>query len=411
VFLGAKTAICNRPCDVVVKFYIMLSDIQPAKPHTKAGSQTGPRLPHYPGIDCAMTRKAHGAEISMTVQPLANEEIMEMFSLLSVVLEKLDATLVHLTVFGSVSASAAGMEAMRQVFGNLDWPVTWVEGAACDGGPIAGIHVFALTGSSVKRIVKDGLVVGSVIEDETMRQCLLGGMGPGQIGSGRAEQTRETLQNMEEALAQAGFSFGDVVRTWFYLDNLLSWYGDFNQVRTHAYSQIQFRTGSLPTSTGISGRNPRGTALTAAAWAVQPLAPSVHVEEVASPLQCPAPTYGSSFSRAMEISSACDRRLLVSGTASIAPDGKSLWKGDVHKQVDQTMKVVESILHSRKFSFSDLTCATAYFKHPTDVQAFKEWCSARDLSSLPVVLANCGICRDDLLFEFEADCVIPKTKL
>ena len=389
----------------------MPSDIQLAKPHSKAGLQTDPRLPHYPGIDCAMTQKAHGAEISMTVKPLANEGIMETFSRLAVVLQELDATVVQLMVFGSVNASATGMAAMRQLFGNLDWPVTWIEGAACDGGPIAGIHVFALRGSSVKRIVKDGHVVGSVIEDETIRQCLLGGMGPGQIGSSRTEQTRETLQNMEEALAQAGFSFGDVVRTWFYLDNLLSWYGEFNQVRTHAYSQIQFRTGSLPASTGISGRNPRGTALTAAAWAVQPLNPSVHVEEVASPLQCPAPAYGSSFSRAMEISSAYGRRLLVSGTASIALEGQTLWKEDVNKQVSQTMKVVEAILHSRKFSFSDLTRATAYFKHEAGIQAFKEWCAANDLSDMPVVLAHCGICRDDLLFELEADCVIPKTKL
>ena len=347
----------------------------------------------------------------MTLKPLANEGMTEMFSRLAVVLEELDATVVYLMVFGPVNASAAGMEAMRQLFGKLDWPVTWVEGAACDGGPIAGIHVFAVTGSSVKRIVRDDRVVGSVIEDETTRQCLLGGMGPGQIGSSRAEQTQETLQNMEEALAQAGFSFGDVVRTWFYLDNLLSWYGDFNQVRTRAYSQIQFRTGSLPASTGISGRNPGGTALTAAAWAVQPLNPSVHIEEVASPLQCPAPAYGSSFSRAMEISSAYSRRLLVSGTASIALEGQTLWKGDVKKQVSQTMKVVEAILHSRKFSFSDLTRATAYFKHEAGIQAFKEWCAANDLSDMPVVLAHCGICRDDLLFELEADCVIPKTKL
>jgi enamine deaminase RidA (YjgF/YER057c/UK114 family) len=113
----------------------------------------------------------------------------------------------------------------------------------------------------------------------------------------------------------------------------------------------------------------------------------------------------------MEIYFACGRRLFISGTASIAPDGKTLWKEDIQKQVNQTMKVVESILHSRGFSFSDLTRATAYFKRQADIRAFKEWCAARDLSDLSVVLANCGICRDDLLFEFEADCVIPKIKL
>ena len=152
---------------------MMPSDIQLAKPHSKAGLEAIPPLPQYPGIDCAMTRKAHGSEISMTVKPLANGGIMEMFSRLAVALEELDATIVHLMVFGSVNASAAGMKAMRQFFGKLDWPVTWVEGAACDGGPIAGIHVFALTEGNVKRIVKDGHVVGSVIEDEAMRQCLL----------------------------------------------------------------------------------------------------------------------------------------------------------------------------------------------------------------------------------------------
>ena len=382
---------------------MMSSDIQFAKPHSKAGLQTGSRLPHYPGIDCAMTRKAHGSEISMTVKPLANSGIMEMFSRLAVALEKLDAIIVQLMVFGSVNASAAGMEAMRQLFGNLDWPVTWVEGAACDGGPIAGIHAYALTGSGVKRIVKDGLVVGSVIEDSVMRQCLLGGMRPKWIRSSRSEQTRETLQNMEEALAQAGFSFDDVVRTWFYLDDLLSWYGEFNQVRTHAYSQIQFRSGSLPASTGISGRNPAGTALIAGTWAVQSLNSSVHVKEIASPLQCPAPAYDSSFSRAMEIFSPQGRHLLISGTASVAPDGLTSWSGDVRKQVDRTFEIVEAILQSRGFALSDITRATAYFKNRAHVQAFTEWCAAHGSLSLPVVLTNCGICRDDLLFELEAD--------
>jgi hypothetical protein len=31
------------------------------------------------------------------------------------------------------------------------------------------------------------------------------------------------------------------------------------------------------------------------------------------------------------------------------------------------------------------------------------WCAERDMCSLPVIAAQCGICRDDLLFELEAD--------
>ena len=30
----------------------------------------------------------------------------------------------------------------------------------------------------------------------------------------------------------AGMSFGNVMRTWFYLDRILEWYHEFNHVRT-----------------------------------------------------------------------------------------------------------------------------------------------------------------------------------
>ena len=96
-------------------------------------------------------------------------------------------------------------------------------------------------------------------------------------------------------------------------------------------------------------------------------------------------------------------RLFISGTASISPDGRTLWPEDARKQVAQTMQVVEAILQSRGFSFSDLTRATAYFKHCADVRAFTDWCASDGRFSLPVVFANCDVCRDDLLFELEAD--------
>ena len=57
---------------------------------------------------------------------------------------------------------------------------------------------------------------------------------------------------------------------------------------------MKFRTGSLPASTGISARNPAGSALVAGAWALQPLEAFARAAEIASPLQCPAPNYGSS---------------------------------------------------------------------------------------------------------------------
>jgi len=328
---------------------------------------------------------------------------MEIFTRLAAELNELDATIIHLTVFGSVKASAAGTEAMRRVFGGVQWPVTWVEGAACDGNPIAGLQAFAFSGGDVNRVELDGRIVGSVFESGAARHCVVGGLGPAQLSLSRAEQTKHTLQSVFLAFAQAGFSPADVVRTWFFLDEILSWYDEFNSARTEVYSGVKFRSGSLPASTGVGARNPAGAALAMSAWAMKPLDSTARVEEIASPLQCPAPAYGSSFSRAMEISSAAGRRLLISGTASIAPGGRTLWNGNARKQIALTMEVVEAILRSRGFDFSQLTRATAYFRNRGDVRLFSEWCASRGLHSLPVISAQCDICRDDLLFELEVD--------
>jgi enamine deaminase RidA (YjgF/YER057c/UK114 family) len=105
----------------------------------------------------------------------------------------------------------------------------------------------------------------------------------------------------------------------------------------------------------------------------------------------------------MEISSSSGRRLFISGTASIAPEGQTLWPENAAKQVDLSMQVVDGILRSRGFKFADLTRATAYFKNASDVPAFAAWCSANRLPQSIVVPALCDICRDDLLFELEAE--------
>jgi enamine deaminase RidA (YjgF/YER057c/UK114 family) len=344
-----------------------------------------------------------GPEFSITVKPLRGEGLMEIFSRLATALADTDTALVNLIVFGPVNVFPAADEAMRRVFGAIDWPVTWVEGAPDDGQIISGIQAFAFSAGQVHPITAHGKTVGCVFEEDGLRHCLLGGLGPNLRATDRSDEFRQTMTNLEHALASAGFAMGDIVRTWFYLDDLLSWYGDFNRARTEVYSKIQFRTGSLPASTGISGTNPSGSSLVVGAWAMQPVDPSTRIMEVPSPLQCPAPAYGSSFSRAMEISTPRGRRLLISGTASIEPGGKTIWPDSAEKQIELTMEVVEVILASRGFGFPDVTRATAYFKNIADAAKFEEWQSRYCLRTLPVINTQCGICRDDLLFELEAD--------
>jgi enamine deaminase RidA (YjgF/YER057c/UK114 family) len=346
----------------------------------------------------ALTRPS---EFCLTLKPEPGEQMEDMFQRLAEALG--DATILQILAFGSVSASAATLDAMRKQFGAIDWPVTWMEGAGCNSEPVAGLEIYGIADAEVQRIRIDGRVVGSVYSDGSARHCMVGDLGSRTRAFSRGEQTKQTIEELEDALALAGFSLADTVRTWFYLDDILAWYDEFNRARTEIYSRIKFRTGSLPASTGIGARNSAGTDLALAAWAVQPLDNDAHAKEVGSPLQCPAPAYGSSFSRAMEISSPAGRRLLISGTASIAPGGETSWKDDPRRQVELTMEVVEAILQSRNFSFSDVSRATAYFRRRADAWAFAEWCSKKGHTALPVVVVYCDVCRDDLLFELEAD--------
>ena len=343
-----------------------------------------------------------GRAIFLTIKPLPGESVPDLCRRLVRQLHEQAATPLHLLVFGNVRASAATIDALQKFSGHADWPLTWAEGADCNGGPIAGIQVHAFTGS-VERIEFNGRVAGSVFTEGGARQCLVGGLVPEDRTLSRPEQTRRALEDLQAILTRAGFELADAVRTWFFLENILSWYDDFNRARTQVYSGVKFRAGALPASTGVGAKNPAGGTLAVAAWAMRPLNSSVRAEEITSPLQCPAPAYGSSFSRAIEISFASGRRLFISGTASIARGGETLWPADARRQVAQAMQVMEAILRSRGFGFSDLARATAYFRRRADARAFTEWCAARDLRLQPAVVVQCDVCRDDLLFELEAD--------
>jgi enamine deaminase RidA (YjgF/YER057c/UK114 family) len=347
-----------------------------------------------------------GASFALTLTPRASENLFQFCRRLAAALRDHDATPLHLWVFGEAKAAPAVTDALEKSFGAVDFPVTWVEGADCHGQPVAGIQLYAFTGK-VDRIEQRGRVVGSVFTEGGARQCLVGGLLPADKSLPPAEQTGQTLAELQAVLARGGFDLADTVRTWFFLENILAWYDDFNRARTKIYSGVKFCTGSLPASTGVGARNPAGTAITMSAWAFRPLTAAAHAAEVASPLQCPAPAYGSSFSRALEISGAASRRLFISGTASIAPGGKTLWDGDTRKQVELTMDVVEAILRSRGLGLADLTRATAYFRHSADARIFTEWLAANQLMQMPVVSTQCDVCRDDLLFELEAEAEKP----
>jgi len=357
-------------------------------------------------MEIFVVESAPVSELHLTLTPREGETPAALVGRMAAVLGEWDASMVRQIVFGSLAAQPPLMEALRKTFRTATFPLTWVEGASCANAPIAGLQVHAVIGATVRNEKTADGSVACIWDDPVATHCVLSSLGPKLLSSSRPGQTTQTLDNLHAGLAHAGMTMKDVARTWFFLDDLLSWYGDFNRARNDFFARCELRAGSVPASTGVSGRNPAGSALTAVAWAVRPNDRAVKaVQVVSSPLQGPAPSYGSAFSRAVEIQSAGFRQLLVSGTASIAPDGRTEHVGDVRKQIELSMEVVEAILKSRQMSFADVSRATAYFKSPADVAVWEDWCARHEERAMPVVCACCAICRDDLLFEIELDAI------
>jgi enamine deaminase RidA (YjgF/YER057c/UK114 family) len=363
------------------------------------------RRQHGDGLDLVAVESPPVSELHLTVTPMKGESINDMAKRLAGALNPGNATVVRQIIFGSTTAYPATLKALRQALADPELPVAWVEGAGCADHAIAGMQVHAVAGARV-RTLNDHGVVTRIWDDALATRCVVNPILPARTQATPPEQACEVFEKLQTGLAAAGMNMKDIVRTWFYLDDLLSWYGEFNRVRNDVFARNELRPPSLPASTGVSGRNPMGAALAAAAWAVRPRNPAATVTHFApSPEQCPASAYGSAFSRAVEIGCAGYRRLLVSGTASIARDGKTEHLGDTRAQIERSMQVVEAILASRRMTFADTVFATAFFKHAADAPLFADWLIQQGQQAMPVVSAQCDICRDNLLFEIELEAV------
>jgi enamine deaminase RidA (YjgF/YER057c/UK114 family) len=228
--------------------------------------------------------------------------------------------------------------------------------------------------------------------------CLLTEVVP-ILGTGsRSVQTRAVLDLLEALLDRAGFTFDHVLRTWFFLDDILAWYDDFNRVRTSFYSERGL-LGRAPASTAVGVPNEQRRALKAHLLALRPNSARATVAVATSPLQGSAFEYGSAFSRGIRLDSVKGSCLYVSGTAAIDSGGSTLFPGDSARQIKETFRIVRALLEHHGFGFRDVTVATGYLPDPTQEGLLRAaW--PQDLPIDPAIV-RADICRHDLQFELE----------
>ena len=358
---------------------------------------------HADGLD-VVTLTGSGCEQHFIVAHPSRSRPLSLFEKLEEFIVEKNAAIVVQDVFAAPRIFDDGVRSLEQACGEIRWPVTWMEYPV--GEDLIGCQVYAVSGVPVEQLRQNGQVVGSVFETDCAKICLLGNIAPSGTSRPYPVQARDVFETIDSAIRLAGMSFHQVVRTWLYIDRILSWYSEFNRIRSAFLAEQGVPEESAPASTGVGMSNPMGVGLVANVLAIEPKHENVLVRTVESPLQCPAPTYGSSFSRAMEVIMSDHRRMYVSGTASIESGGATVHPGEVERQIEYTMEAIQGILESRGMSWADTSRATAYFKNSNDIPLLSNYCVSHGLPPLPVAMAHGDICRDDLLFELELDAVV-----
>ena len=340
-----------------------------------------------------------------TLTALDGESMPGMAERLKTAVSERDATLIWIDVFGRGEDFQDGMAALAEAAGDESWPVMWLDSDKPEIASPLALQAFAVTGVAVEDVTAHDRVIGKRFETELAHFVYLSDLRGPDSKALRMTQAQAVYTDMRVVLGQFGMEFADVVRTWLYMDRILDWYDDFNDVRTSFYRSTGVLGHTLPASTGIGARIPAGGAIVAKVLAVRPKTHKLRTFATPSPLQCPAFDYASAFSRAIEVDSGTQRDLYVSGTASIEPGGRTMHLDDIARQVDLTMGVLKQLLKSRGMDWSDVTRAIAYFKDLSQAGHLAAYLDAHDLPPLPVVYLQSEVCREELLFEIEIDAV------
>jgi enamine deaminase RidA (YjgF/YER057c/UK114 family) len=340
--------------------------------------------------------------------------------------------IVHERCFGDIGVQTQILEARARAllkYGlEADTPVTFVEGESCLENTFAGVQIRALRPVSearVRTILDHGIPKGRAwnLNGSTffMLQSIDGGNPSTTVHADRKFQSEAMFRQAERLLRAEGATYQDVVRTWIYISNILDWYSDFNAVRNRCYSEYGFfgdldsgvkaEQIYLPASTGIEGKNSSGLAAVMDVFAVRRSPGSaIQIRPIYGVKQRSPFRYGSSFSRAVVVEEPKSKLVLVSGTASIDEQGKSVFIGDPAAQIHQTLNVITSLIASEGATLQDICEATVFLKRRQDFPVYQEIAEQTGISNAPSVNVVADVCRDELLFELDAAFILEKDK-
>lgn len=367
-------------------------------------------------LDTRIVESPVATEIYISAVPTegasAQNQAEEIFSGISDILRSKKAHILQERIFAAQSTMEILSRARSQAYANLDDGVAPTFLVAKEGllGPVAGVQIHAISTNTQPKVVKlDSIPCGRILRtsncDPALRESCtyltLSNISAPQSPQA-TEQARAMMEKAESVLKQFGYDFLSVPRTWMWLKDILSWYDDFNHVRTKFFTERRLigkgTRQSMPASTGIGLGPADGSHCAMDLTAVLEPQNSIQFLQAIGKQQC-ALEYGSAFSRASRAITPAGQTVFVSGTASIDADGATTHIGDASGQISTTIGNVRAVLADMHCKDEDVVQVVAYCK-TTEVE--KIFNASKGALDWPWLTAICDICRPDLLFEIEA---------
>lgn len=234
----------------------------------------------------------------------------------------------------------------------------------------------------------------------------------GMIGCGAESvdaQTRAIFAGYVARLGGRGLTLADhVVRTWLFQPYIDLDYREMVAARRELFTDHGLTADThYIASTGIAGgHDSPETRVFMDAYAVGGLVPGQVDYLTALDHLGPTSDYGVTFERATAVSYRDRRQVYISGTASINPRGEILHPGDVVRQLDRTLRNIDSLLRDGGASLADMLVFLVYLRdggdHDRILPALRE-----RIGDAPMLIVTAPVCRPGWLIEIEGIAAVP----
>jgi len=385
-----------------------------------------------PGFTFSSTSISNQLFLTISITEKVNdiENLIErIYTRISRLLSDTSSYIVLERVFGDIGIYNHFVELRQYTFqnNNIDSsnPFTYIEGKSCTGSKIGGIQIWAVNEADsmkIHKIIEKGRCKGFSWKADDSLFFVLSNIGNLEYSTdnknSQSYDCKDMFYRANHLLEQNGTTYKSVVRTWIYLSNILKWYDKFNEVRNSCYSDFgllsNVKLGEmdkvfLPASTGIEGKNPSNLPSVMDLFAIHRLPNSgTSIKSFSGVKQSYPYFYGSAFSRAVVIDRPNSKLILVSGTASIDKNGKSIFIDDPEGQIRYAFEVISKLIEPEGATLQDISEATAFFKRGEYYKIFQKVIDELEIPRIPTVNLIADICRDELLFEIDALVLLEK---